>query len=87
MKTASKIADERDVNLDMLFQKGYSKKGKNRGWGLYHIKHICQEYNLNIICETDESENEKWLIFKLNIPIKNKRTIFRDMDIPLKTTN
>lgn len=87
IKTASKLAHENDMDLDMFFQKGYSKKGKNRGWGLYHVKHICEEYGLNIVCETEEFESEAWLVFKLNIPVKNRKTIFRDTDIPLKTAN
>lgn len=87
IKTASMIVDERDVEIDLFFQKGYSKKEKNRGWGLYHMKHICEEYSLNIICETDEFENEDWLVFKLDIPVKNRKAIFQDTDIPLKTAN
>ena len=51
------------------------------------MKHICEEYSINIICETDEIENEDWLVFKLDIPVKNRKAIFQDTDIPLKTAN
>lgn len=51
--------------LDKFFNKGYSSKGNDRGLGLYHVKKICDEYNLNIICENEDVDGENWLSFKI----------------------
>ena len=53
--------------LSNFFDKGYSKKGENRGLGLYNVKKICEEYGLEIALSY-ESENESengWLSFKV----------------------
>lgn len=50
-----------------FFKKGYSEKGKNRGFGLYNIGKICQEYDIAITCKNEEIEERNWLVFKLII--------------------
>lgn len=51
--------------IDKFFVKGFSKKGENRGLGLYNVKNICKEYALEIYCENIEIENVNWLSFKV----------------------
>ncbi len=55
--------------IDTFFKKGFSKKGKGRGLGLYNVKKICDEYLLNIYCENKDINNKNWLTFVIN----NKR--------------
>lgn len=51
--------------LESFFSKGYSKKGESRGLGLYNIKQICEEYDLNIAPKWMEIEGSGWLSFKI----------------------
>ena len=50
-----------------FFTKGYSKKGKNRGLGLYNVKQICEEYHLDIMCENKNIDGNNWLSFMIKI--------------------
>lgn len=52
--------------IESFFKKGYSKKGKNRGLGLYNVKKICDEYTLNIYCENRNIAEDNWLCFTIN---------------------
>ncbi len=49
--------------IEIFFRKGFSKKGGNRGLGLYNVKTICDEYLLNILCENKKINGENWLSF------------------------
>ncbi len=49
--------------IENFFRKGFSKKGENRGLGLYNVKTICDDYSLNIFCENKKINNENWLSF------------------------
>ena len=51
--------------LEKFFNKGYSKKGENRGLGLYNIKQICEEYSLEISPKWMDIEGKGWLSFKV----------------------
>ncbi|MBM7699770.1 sensor histidine kinase [Kurthia huakuii] len=44
------------LNIDMLFKKGYSTKGTNRGLGLHNARNILYKYN-NVICNTRIEKN------------------------------
>jgi len=46
-----------------FFEKGYSRKGENRGLGLYNVKKICEEYGFEIICDNKIIEDSNWLAF------------------------
>ena len=62
------------INYDELgafFKKGYSKKGKNRGMGLYHVKNICNECSLNIYCDNKKLDDENWLSFVVDNKKRN----------------
>ena len=48
-----------------FFDKNYSKKGEGRGLGLYNVKRICEEYNLDICCDNVERNENNWLSFKV----------------------
>lgn len=49
--------------INSFFTKGYSKKGENRGYGLYNVKKICNQYQLDILCQNIEIEGSNWLSF------------------------
>ncbi len=58
--------------LGLFFTKDYSKKGENRGLGLFNVKSICEEYGLNISCQNIEIDERNWLSFNI---WKEKETI------------
>ena len=47
-----------------FFTKGYSEKGQKRGYGLYNVKKICEEYNVAITCRNEIREDQNWFVFK-----------------------
>ncbi len=51
------------AEIDLFFSKGYSKKGENRGLGLFHVKTICEEYGLKLFCKNKQVEDDNWLSF------------------------
>ncbi len=51
--------------IEFFFRKGFSKKGENRGLGLYNVKNICNEYALNILCENKLLDKRNWLSFTI----------------------
>lgn len=52
--------------IEKFFKKGYSRKGKNRGLGLYNVMNICNEYSLNIYCENKIFDEKNWISFIIN---------------------
>lgn len=60
------------AEFDAFFTKGYSKKGENRGLGLYNVKQICEEYHMEISCDNIEIDGSNWLCFGIS---KEKGTI------------
>lgn len=61
VRNESVYINQSDINN--FFMKGYSKKGENRGLGLYNVKQICNDYRLKIICENIKKEGQNWLSF------------------------
>lgn len=57
--------------IGAFFVKDYSKKGENRGLGLYNVKQICEEYGLEIACDNVDINGDNWLYFKIS---KEKET-------------
>lgn len=53
------------ADIDLFFSKGYSKKGENRGLGLFHVKTICNEYKLNLSCQNKEIDEVNWISFMI----------------------
>lgn len=53
--------------LEELFKRGYSEKGKNRGYGLYNVKKICEDYHVDLECSIKKMEEQEWLFFEINI--------------------
>ncbi len=49
--------------IELFFTKGYSKKGENRGIGLFHVKAICEEYELKLSCQNKEVDRTNWISF------------------------
>ncbi|MCI7040885.1 MAG: GHKL domain-containing protein [Lachnospiraceae bacterium] len=50
-----------------FFRRGYSEKGERRGYGLYNVGKICEEYSIAITCNNENCNNQTWLTFKLLI--------------------
>lgn len=61
----SEIIDEKRIRE--FFKKGYSEKGKGRGYGLYNVGKICEEYGVVVNCRNVKKEGCNWLVFKLLI--------------------
>jgi len=53
--------------IEKWFQLHNSTKGRNRGIGLYHVKMICNEWNMNIGCRNVTVDGENWIEFTLDI--------------------
>ncbi len=51
--------------MSMFFSKGYSEKGNDRGLGLFHVKNICDEYELNLLCQNIEIDKKNWISFTI----------------------
>lgn len=54
-----------------FFVKNYSRKGENRGLGLYNVKQICEEYGLVISCDNIDIDRSNWITFAIR---KEKET-------------
>lgn len=54
-----------------FFVKDYSRKGENRGLGLYNVKQICEEYGLDISCDNVDIDGSNWITFVIR---KEKET-------------
>ncbi len=61
-------------DIGCFFTKGYSKKGANRGLGLYNVNNICQEYGLQVYFENKEIDGQNWLSFKISNRLPDKQT-------------
>ena len=65
------VSNESEVvdyqRIQEFFRKGYSEKGKNRGYGLYNVKKICGDYGIGITCENREENDRNRLVFGLTI--------------------
>lgn len=53
--------------IETWFQLHNSIKGRNRGVGLYHVKLICNEWNMNIGCRNIMIDGKNWIEFILEI--------------------
>lgn len=59
-----------NVDYDKIqdfFIKGYSQKGKGRGYGLYNVKKICEEYDIIFETTIKKEQNLQFLHFVLII--------------------
>ena len=61
VRNRSKYIDYGEI--ESFFKKGFSKKEKDRGLGLYNVKNICNDYSLNILCENKLLDETNWLSF------------------------
>lgn len=53
--------------IEKFFERGYSSKGEKRGLGLYHVKEVCDKYNIDILCENRQIDELNWITFELRI--------------------
>ena len=58
----SEVIEEKRIRD--FFAKGYSEKGQKRGYGLYNVKRICEEYDVAITCRNEIREDQNWFVFK-----------------------
>lgn len=54
--------------ISACFKKGYSKKGSNRGLGLYNVKNITNQYGADIQFRNIEINHHNWISFTITIP-------------------
>lgn len=47
-----------------LFKRKYSKKGENRGYGLYNVKKLCDQHGIALSCDTGVEEEVSWMRFQ-----------------------
>lgn len=57
----SEMIDEKIIKE--FYKKGYSDKGKNRGYGLYNVGKICEEYGAAIDCKNENKNGYNCLVF------------------------
>ena len=57
--------------VQRFFTKGYSEKGENRGYGLYNVKKICEEYNivLETVIKQENAVNCLHFVLIINKPL------------------
>lgn len=55
------------------FKKGYSKKGTGRGFGLYNIKNITDQYGAGIQFRNMNISHHNWVVFTVKIPKSIRR--------------
>ena len=61
----SQIIDEK--KLKEFFKRGYSDKGEKRGYGLYNVRKICEEYHAAIVCKNEIRIGENGILFGIMI--------------------
>ena len=54
--------------IEKMFQKGYSSKGKNRGLGLARVKEVSQKTNADLIIENRKKGNDNWMSIRMIVP-------------------
>lgn len=59
------VNGENAVNLTEIMRRGYSTKGKRRGFGLYNCFKICEEENWDLGVSVDHIENRDWICFQV----------------------
>ncbi len=55
------------AEIEKWFQMGVSKKGAQRGIGLYHLKELCAEWKCRITCQNIDVDENNWIKFILEI--------------------
>lgn len=61
----SQMIDEK--KLKEFFKRGYSDKGEKRGYGLYNVRKICEEYHAAIVCKNEIRKGENGILFGIMI--------------------
>lgn len=55
------------AEIEKWFQMGVSKKGIERGIGLYHLRKLCDEWKCGITCQNVCWDEKNWIMFRLEI--------------------
>lgn len=53
--------------IEQWFQMDYSSKGPGRGIGLFHIKTLCEEWNVDVLCENVFIKDKNWVQFTIGL--------------------
>jgi hypothetical protein len=61
------VLDVQQNEIINFFKKGYSKKGNNRGLGLYSIKKMAKQFDFLVEFGTRDYINAEWIYFKIKI--------------------
>lgn len=67
IEVANESEKMEEKRIKDFFKKKYSEKGDKRGYGLYNVKKICEEYDAAIMCKNDERNGENWIVFSVVI--------------------
>ena len=62
---ARQMIDEKKLNE--FFKRGYSDKGEKRGYGLYNVRKICEEYHAAIVCKNEIRKGENGILFGIMV--------------------
>ena len=54
--------------IEKMFQKGYSSKGRNRGLGLARVKELSQKTNSDLIIENRKKGDDNWMHIRMIVP-------------------
>lgn len=60
------------AEIESWFLLGNSGKGNERGLGLYYIKKLCKECNVDLACRNAVWEGENWIEFSIGIKKADK---------------
>lgn len=60
------------AEMESWFLLGNSRKGKERGLGLYQIKNLCEDYNVDLACRNVVWEERNWIEFSIRIKKADK---------------
>ena len=67
MRVSNECGDIDYSDIHNFFKKGYSRKGSGRGYGLYNVKKICNEYGAEIEVNLENREGKRWIHFGLTM--------------------
>lgn len=72
IKNVSEYKTYKDI--ENMFQMGFSTKGENRGIGLYSVKELLNNNNIDIRVENINDKQVNWLSISIEIPKCNQAT-------------
>lgn len=68
IEVSNKAEEFTSKEIEMIFRKGYSSKGKNRGLGLARLKQLTMKADADLIVENRKRGEQNWINFRIRIP-------------------